>query len=326
MDKKLLEQALQIASESPNNDTIKALPIPSAPIADHYKAVYRNIKLFLDHDKILQNKYKCLNSALEELGSFGGKNKKIINQRIESLKATMEPMHQQLLAWWTDYENCPISIKVGNTPVGDTVCFGYYECFKENYRNVMSKISWKVLAKTQGRALLISDRILDVVTYSSSDGTWAKSRLREWCQKLYAKNFTNDERQYIFTTNVRTPDIQNGAITQDKIFCLSATEIQTYMPNTRDRFTEMTDCAKERHFTAWECWVECVPYGRRLDGWWTRSTGKSPRNASCVLDHFLTSHRANTLGIPINDSRKIYSEAFQDCPMGIRPALWVKIE
>ena len=327
MDKKLLEQALQIASENPNNDPIKALPIPSAPIADHYKAVYRNIKLFLDHDKVLQNKYKCLNSALEGLGAFGGKNKKIINQRIETLKATMETMHQQLLSWWTDYENCPISIKVGNTPVGETVCFGYYECFKENYKKIMSKISWKVLTKLQDRALLISDCILDVTSYSSLQyEAWPTCNLRKWCQDLYAKNFTNAERQYIFTTNVRTPDNQYGTVTTDKIFILSATEIQKYMPTQSDRYTRLTQCAEDSHFTAWECFEDVVPHGRRLDGWWTRSPSNNPRNAACVLDHFTTQYRANSLGIPITESRKIHGEGLKICPMGIRPALWVKIE
>lgn len=327
MDKKLIEQALKIASENPNNDLIQAFPIPSASMVDHYKAIYRNIKLFLGHDTILQNKYKCLNLALEELGTFGGKNKKIINQRIESLKATMETMHRQLLEWWTDYENCPISVKVGNTSVGETVCFGYYECFKENYTQITSKISWKVLAKLQDRALLISDCILDVISYSYLQyEAWAGSNLREWCQNLYAKNFTNAERRYIFTTNVRTPDNQYGTITADKIFVLSATEIQKYMPNYRDKYTRLTQCAEDRHFTAWECYEDIVPRGRRLDGWWTRSPSNNLKNAACVLDHFTTQYRADSLGIPVTESREIYREGLKICPMGIRPALWVKIE
>ena len=54
MDKELLEQALRIASETPRDDEIKSLPIPSSTNADHYRAVYKNIILFLERDRILQ--------------------------------------------------------------------------------------------------------------------------------------------------------------------------------------------------------------------------------------------------------------------------------
>ena len=327
MDKKLLEQAMQISSENPKYDEIKALDIPSSPSAEHYKAVYKNITLFLEQDKKLQKKYNCLNLAIEESGLFGGKKKKAIQKGIETLKKTMDVIHEQLLSWWEEYENCPISIKVGNTPIGECVCFGYYECFKENFTNIMSKISWKVLAKNQDRALLISNCVLDVVTYSSMQyESWPTSRLRKWCQELYAKHFTNEERQYILSSNIRTPDVQSGVVTTDKIYCLSATEIQKYMPTQRERYTRLTACAEHRHFFAWDCWEEDVPRNRRLDGWWTRSPSNNPRNAACVLDHFTTEYRANSLGIPITRSRKIYNEALKICPMGIRPALWVKVE
>ncbi len=327
MDKKLLEQAIQISSENPKKDEIKALEIPSSPTSEHYKAVYKNITLFLEHDKELQKKYKCLNLAIEKLGFFGGKNKKIIKKRIETLKETMEVIHKQLLSWWEEYEKCPISIKVGNTSVGATVCFGSYRCFKENYKKIMSKISWKVLTKTQDRALLISDCVLDVISYSSLQyEAWPTCNLRKWCQDLYAKNFTNEERQYILTTNIRTPDNQHGNITTDKIFILSAAEIQKYMPTQSVRYTRLTQCAEDEHMLAWDCYEDVVPRGRRLDGWWTRTPGMNSQNAHCILDHFTTEYRAHSLGIPITKSRKIYNEALKICPMGIRPALWVKVE
>ena len=327
MDKKLLEQALQIALENSNIDKVEELPIPSSPISDYYKAIYRNIKMFLERDKILQSKYKSLILALEELGTFSSKKKKIINQRIETLKATMEVVHKKLLQWWENYENCPVSIKVGNTPVGENVCFGYYECFIENKQKIMSKIAWKILAKLQDRALLVSDCILDLETYSSFQyESWSICSLRKWCQNLYAKNFTNAERQYILTANVRTPDNQYGTITLDKIFILSAEEISKYMPNYNDRRTKLTKCVEERQFLVWDVWRDDVPMGRRLDGWWTRTPGNNLKNATCVLDRFMTEHRANSFGIHSVDSRKIYSDALKICPMGIRPALWVKIE
>jgi len=326
MEKNLLEQAMKIALENPNIDLIEALSIPQTPLAEHYKVEYKNILRFLEHDKVLQTKYKLLNSALEGLGVFDKKNKMIINKRIDSLKSTMEKMHQQLLIWWQDYENCPISIKVGNTPIGENVCFGYYECFVENYTNITSKIAWKVLVKLKDKALLISDCVLDFKSYSSLRyEDYENSNVRSWCKKLYANNFTNEERQYILTTSVRTPDVESGKITEDEIFILSATEVQKYMPTYEDRFTQATECAKDRHITVWDCYLAEIPYSRRVDGWWTRSFNNG-QNAYCVLDHFTTEYRAKSIGIKINTSRNLYNEALKICPMGVRPAMWVKVE
>lgn len=327
MDKELLKRANEIVKENTDDLIPKEIIICSSSEGDYYKNIKKNIDVYLARAKSISEKIRCLESAIE--GSFFfGKNRRAYKLKIKSFQAPLETIRKQLERWWLTYENnAPISVKVGNTSIGECVCFGLYECFVENYRNVKSKISWKVITKQNGRALLISNCVLDVVAYSfQQNGGWQTSGLRKWCQELYEKHFTNAEKQYILTTSVRTPDNENGYITADKIFCLSGREIKTYMPNTSARFTRLTQVADSRHITAWDCYAESVPRSRRLDGWWTRSLGKNQDSACCVLDHFTTEYRANTLGIPITESRAIYNDAFKKCPLGVRPAMWVKVE
>jgi len=323
MDKNILEKAMAIATETPSLDIPQEIALKYDGTNSYYKNVYKNIKLFLQQDRVLLDKLKCLEMVEKKVR---GKWRAAIKQRIDTIKSSLELIHSRLLQWWETYERCPISIKVSNASVGENVCFGYYECFLENGKPIMSKIAWKVLFKSQNRALLISDLVLDLTPYSYDGAPWATSNLRKWCQKLYANNFTGDEKKHIITANIRTPDVPGGAVTADNVFCLSSTEVQQYMPNDKSRKTSLTQALKDNLLIIWDCAADVVPMNRRSEGWWTRSLSNNSAFAVSVTDHFMSEHMANSLNIPITYSRKLNPDAFKACHLGVRPALWVRTE
>ena len=192
--------------------------------------------------------------------------------------------------------------------IGETVCVGEYEQ-DNNINNGPEKIEWIVIAKEQGKALVVSKYALDAVPYHNTNDRvfWESSTLRQWLnESFFQTSFTEEEQSGIVLSNVQAHDYPNyatvsGNHTYDNIFLLSYVEIREYMPEISDRFCPVTEYAKAQgvHESA--------------DGacrWWTRTSGGLQDRAAfvryngqiCALGHFVNTPN-----------------------YGVRPAMWIGI-
>lgn len=193
--------------------------------------------------------------------------------------------------------------------VGDTIDFGSYR----------GATKWLVLAVEDGRALLISEEILDIGPYSIKEvsttsikevsTTWETSFQREWLNNGFIYDAFNEEEQaLILTVTLSTPDngeygTSGGADTEDRIFLLSAEEAKHYLPMDADRKVLLSSYAA----------YNGEAYGQPNDGrygWWLRSPGASQTRAALVMNGEINGE----------------GESVVKFNVGIRPALWIDAE
>ncbi|MCR5846749.1 MAG: S-layer homology domain-containing protein [Lachnospiraceae bacterium] len=126
-------------------------------------------------------------------------------------------------------------IQKNNPQVGDIITFGKYEQ-DDNEANGKEDIDWIVLSVENDRMLLISQYALDNVPYhtSYSDITWENSYIRNWLNDDFINTaFSEEERSIIPTVKLKNEnnpryDTPGGNDTEDKIFCLSVKDTETY--------------------------------------------------------------------------------------------------
>ena len=114
------------------------------------------------------------------------------------------------------------------------------------------EINWRVLAVENGKALLISEKVLDAKRYNDERKavTWENCTLRKWLNNDFYNNaFRSDEREKIRTTKVtadKNPGYSTdpGQDTADKIFLLSIQESEIYFIDDEDREAYPTEYAK----------------------------------------------------------------------------------
>ena len=165
--------------------------------------------------------------------------------------------------------------------VGDTVLFGAYEQ-DNDLSNGKEEIEWLVLAKEDGKLLVISKYALDWQYYHSTQTniTWEKCSLRSWLNGKFMNNaFSSKEQAMIATTYVsadRNPEYGTnpGNATNDKVFLLSITEAEKYFRTDEDRRCRATAYA----------FAQGAPIPGFIN-WWLRSPGADQHSAAFVLDH-----------------------------------------
>ena len=97
--------------------------------------------------------------------------------------------------------------------VGDTIQLG--------------KIDWIVLTIDDGKALLLSDKIIETKAFDSISNDWENSEIRKYLNgAFYDTKFNNQEKKKIAETRLTT---ENQNRTDDKIFLLSVEEVNEYM-------------------------------------------------------------------------------------------------
>ena len=195
--------------------------------------------------------------------------------------------------------------------VGESVILGSYEQ-DNNTVNGKESVAWRVLAIETGKALLISEKILDARAYNedAKDLTWETCSLRTWLNNDFFNNaFTSAEKLTIVQSksiNSNNPEYATpgGNETQDKVFLLSLDEAKLYFANDKAREAQGTDFAKNNGL-----WVSGTPSSGN-SRWWLRTPGIYPDMACFVeSDGTLTTYGN---GIDIKDT-------------GIRPAIWIYI-
>lgn len=197
-------------------------------------------------------------------------------------------------------------LKVAN--VGDIVFFGVYEQDNDT-SNGKEDIEWRVLAKEDGRILLITDKAIDCQQYNATytGTTWEKCSLRKWMNDIFFNTaFSTEEQAKVQSTKIsadRNPeyDTSPGNATTDKVFLLSIDEVNKYFNSDKARACIPTAYAKENG--AYSYGNTCL--------WWLRSPGRYPNDISYL----------STTGYVVYEGRIVDSN--DTC---VRPAMWISVE
>ena len=222
------------------------------------------------------------------------------------------------------------TVSLANAKVGDYVIFGSYEQ-DNNTSNGKEKISWKVLAKKDGKLLLISEYGLDTKQYNNvwTEVTWDKCTLRTWLNDdFYGGAFTAAEKQKILTTTVSnsgnpTYKTDGGAATKDKMFLLSMDEVVQYFKLTKENGTwtyatgTATRCKPTKYAIAQNARLGDV--NKKYTDycyWWLRTTGSYLGRAAYVSVDGSLDHSVGGVGAGIG---QVYDKFIT-----VRPAMWVK--
>ncbi len=169
--------------------------------------------------------------------------------------------------------------------VGDKIPFGKYP---QGANGEVQPLMWRVLAVESGRALLITDKLIDCVRYHETDTkvTWETCSLRRWMNNEFInKAFSSSEQMLIVTVTIPNQKsgifgLKEGNSTSDKIFALSINEAKKYFHNDNDRMAAPTGYAKKQG-----CWTRdnySLPTGEKTGWWWLRSPGYRSYNAASV--------------------------------------------
>ena len=196
--------------------------------------------------------------------------------------------------------------------VGDIITFGSYEQDNNRY-NGQEPITWRVLAKENGRLLVVSEYGLENRQYhhSYSAVTWETCYLRSWLNSsFYNDAFSELEKTLIPLSTVKAeinPVYGNppGNDTQDYVFLLSTSEADKYFSSDWDRRCEPTRYAT----STGQAYLDSVyhDYG----WWWLRNVGELLQDACCVN----TDGRIDYKDGSVNNTSAI-----------VRPAMWIEYE
>lgn len=191
--------------------------------------------------------------------------------------------------------------------VGQKLIFGIYEQDGEE-ENGSEAIEWSVLAIEDGKALLISKKLLDCIPYNNEckDVTWATSTLRRWLNEDFIDTaFTEDEQSRIVLSNIHNPynpgfSTEGCENTDDKVFALSADEVKKYSSSDGDLSASVSYFAASKQYEQ---------HHDTYNNWWLRTSGISHKCAATMSD----------------DGGSLWGYDVDCDYVCIRPAMWVEI-
>ena len=189
-----------------------------------------------------------------------------------------------------------------STGVGDIIQFGGHD--------------WRVLEVQDNKALIISDKILELLPYNVAytDVTWETCKLRQYLNNDFYNSFYSADRSRVVEATIINDDNQwfgtrGGKDTTDRVFLLSLEELVKYFgdsgqlanyPGKIQYLHDKYNISRIAYNAAGVAWR-----------WWLRSPGYGKHNPTYVFDD----GRVNVYGYPATDDK-----------CGVRPALWLKLE
>jgi hypothetical protein len=191
--------------------------------------------------------------------------------------------------------------------VGDIIRFGGYD--------------WRVLDIQDGKALILSDKILTKRVYHmSSDSriTWAESEMREYLNSEFIDDiFTSKEKARIAEVSLENKgnqwfEMDDDIQTVDKVFLLSIEEVVRYFGDSGKLSNRPGDA------TYIDDMYNSARIAYTTDGtasmWWLRSPGATAIRRDTIVSH--AAHVGPGGGLGITGFEFDYSG-------GVRPALWL---
>ena len=197
---------------------------------------------------------------------------------------------------------------------GELVCFGSYPQ-EDATGELKDLIVWRVLHVTTSKMLIISENVLDCKPFSKipvnvldvlgkySTGTdWENSDLRKWMNNDFVNTAFNESDRSIILERANTSGRDESEICYDNAFCLSLSEVNTYLKFAEERKAKTTPYAKAKG-------AYRSPKGNSW--WWLRSPGDNPNFAAGVD----AEGSVFAFGVDVSSGR-----------YGVRPAMWVSID
>ena len=244
--------------------------------------------------KVYNNKIddisECINeaqSSLKRLGMFSFGEKKKISNKIKALRNELNETKNDKLHF-----------------IHQLLFVNDNELYLGDYHG---KIKWRILVKTNGNALIISDQSLDCQPYntSSTDVNWETCTLRKWLNNDFINcAFSDYEKEMINTVTISADENKStdpGNVTLDKVFLLSVTEVKKYFGSGNTIQCKPTDYAITNGALVNEignCW------------WWLRSHGCAQKFAAYV----------STGGSVIAYGRNV-----SHLSGAVRPSMWIDL-
>ena len=181
---------------------------------------------------------------------------------------------------------------------------------------------WRVLDIQEGKALLLSENILERRKYHkvSEDITWEQCALRQYLNSDFLNNLDQVDRNRISETRINNPDnlwygTKGGNYTFDKFFLLNIDEVDQYFGNSGDyRSKRRKDHQGNSLNYGWYIYNNdnrdrVASYNGAASGWWLRSPGDPRDYAAIVIDDGFV--RVGGGSVSSAD--------------GVRPALWLNL-
>ena len=190
---------------------------------------------------------------------------------------------------------------------------------------VEEPIKWRILSLQDGKALLLSDRVLDCFPFNLTDEevTWQTSSIRSWLNGYGSSQnldgvdysgkgflnsaFTPDELEAILKTTCNTPDntdydTDSGPDTQDRVFLLSNEEVYADSAAADYGFYAgrgYADPSKRFDSTLYaKCrgtWWSPVDDYKGNAFWFMRTSGYTPQNITYICDFGFVYSRGTTV-------------------------------
>ena len=250
-----------------------------------------------------------------------------------------------------DYEMEELSLSsIGDAQVGDVVELGSYILSSDS--NEKERLTWDVLDKKDGSLLLVSHNVIETLPFnrnsSKKNEGWADSYIRSWLNSdFYNEAFDDEEKKRIILSVVDNPDssemfemlgehadIKDNESTEDYLFLLSWKEAFEYydvelvdnnesdsgVPRKEKMLYSEKLIAKPTPFCAQKM------YDQRVKNCEDSGIDASKAVYPLTSDWALRSDYANDLmNMRVSDEGDIRG-VFPTSDVGVRPAMWVKVE
>lgn len=280
----------------------------------------------------------------------------ILHLDYEVFKEVDEDTINDILNGTTGYK------KLKDAKVGDNVIFGKYEqdiCLS----NGADPIVWKVLDIKDGKALLLSEDVIDDHVFNNSQGDtiWETSSLRNFLNNDFYNDVFNEEEKakivstsnenksyadylssywlnnsYIEFNNINK--VNNGNTTDDKVFVLDLGEIRQYLGNEDGYYPSFasSDNGPKDYLNVWNKFGINFDYaaGGRISKpseaivrWSTVGFSTYHQDTTKHYANYWTRTMAdnNQRAIAINDIGAFISFPTTADNVGVRPAIWVEV-
>ncbi|MCL2633009.1 MAG: sigma-70 family RNA polymerase sigma factor [Oscillospiraceae bacterium] len=171
---------------------------------------------------------------------------------------------------------------------------------------------WRVIDIQNGRALIISERVITTRQYHSDrrvDVTWENSDIRAWLNgEFYNNTFSAAEKNMIAQTRVENMNNQwhgtsGGNATTDRVFLLSLEEVVRYFGDSGQLNTRSSSPINDEFNSA-----RTATFDGRNRWWWVRSPGNGSNRAANINN---------------NGFIDVSGDHVDNNNGGIRPALWL---
>lgn len=181
----------------------------------------------------------------------------------------------------------------------------------------IEQIKWRIVKVSDGKALLISQYVIDAHSWDEDSNNYKDSDIRSWLNTTFLNSFSSSEQYIIQTTNVDNSRESLGDYTNtyacentdDKVFLLSVSDLN----NTEYGFDAIGEKDPRRQIVATDYARANNVLFSSSDGnanWWTRSPYGN-RNVDSVS-------MVGQLG-----AGSYISANTSSC--GVVPAMWIKL-